>query len=262
MLWVGADETADLRLARAGAERLAEVHGAESPRAVVSAPPEAFCERSPEVIFLASSSPGRWSLSDAVTLSIRWPLAPIVSVAATIVDGRRRSGPPLLGVEEVPWHELPGRLVAWLDDRDAGRPGTLGLPATARREEGILESVRPRVTRVPVSVAALRATDLDGLADLAAATGAHVAARSLGRPPLDDATGILMWDVGIVDASALAWLQMLGANRPGRKIILLESFPRAESTKAAIEAGARAVLGRPCGVETLAGTLLALSPRR
>jgi ActR/RegA family two-component response regulator len=105
----------------------------------------------------------------------------------------------------------------------------------------------------------MRGADLDGLADLAAAAGAIVVGRCRGRPPLDDATAVLVWDVGIADAPVLAWLRMLVANRPGRKIILLESFPRAETTLAALQAGAVALLGRPCGVEALAGTLLALS---
>jgi hypothetical protein len=258
VLWVGSDAAADLEFARTGAARLADLHVVESPAEALAYPPEPFRDRSPAVILMASSSPGRWALGDAVALSIRWPLAPVVSVASSLVDGRRRSGPALAGVEEIPWYDLTGRLAAWLADRDAGRPGILGLPATARREEGVLEGVRPRVTGLRVAVAAMRSADLAGLADLAAATGASVGARSMGRPPLHDTTPVLLWDVGVVDAPALAWLQMLVANQPGRKVLLLESFPRAESTSAALHAGAAAVLGRPCGVEALAGTLLAL----
>ncbi len=255
-LWVGTDATADLRLAKAGAARLADLHVVESATEAVAHPPKPFQERSPAVILMASSSPGGWPLGDAVTLSIRWPLAPVVSVAASLVDGRRRSGPAIAGVEEVPWHDLPGRLAAWLSDRDAGRPGVLGLPATARREEGIFEGIRPRAMGLRAAVAAMRPADLDGLADLVAATGASVAARSMGRPPLDDTTEVLLWDVGMIDSSTLAWLRMLVANRPGRCVIVLESFPRAETTRAALDAGAAAVMGRPCGVEALAGTLL------
>ncbi len=256
-LWVGTDASPDLGLARAAAARLAEVHVVRSP-AAIALPPDPFRERSPAVIFLASSSPGRWMLGDAVALSIRWPLSPVVSVAATIVDGRRRSGPPLPGVEEVMWHDLPGRFASWLDDREAGRPGTLGLPATARREEGIMENVRPRARGYRVALAAKRQGDLECLADLVAAAGANIVSQNRGRPPLDDDAAILAWDVGLVDASTLAWLRMLVANRPGRQVILFESFPRAESTEEALEAGAVAVLGRPCGVETFAGTIISL----
>lgn len=258
VLWVGADESADLRLAKAAAAKSGHIHAVTSPEMALAKPPEPFGQRSPAIILLATSSPGRWTLDDAVKLSIRWPLAPIVSVAATIVDGRRRSGPPLPGIEEVMWHDLPGRLAAWLDDRAEGRPGTLGLPATARREEGIIENVRPRGNGLKVALAANRPGDLEGLVDVATAAGASVVARRRGRPPIDDDASVLAWDVGIVDGSVLAWLRILVANRPGRQVILLESFPRSDTTAAALEAGAAAVLGRPCGVETFAGTLLGL----
>ncbi len=259
VLWLGTDDATDLKLARTAAARLATVHVMESPEAAVASPPEPFRERSPAVIMLASSSPGRWSLGDAMAVSIRWPLAPVVSVAATIVDGRRRSGPQIPGVEEVMWHDLPGRLRAWLDDREYGRPGTRGLPSTARREDGIVETVRPRVAGLGVSIAAARSVDLDALADVAVAAGATVARRTCGRPPIDDDSVVVAWDVGISGASSLAWLRMLAANRPGRQVILFESFPRPEVTQAALDAGAAAVLGRPCGVETLAGMLLAVN---
>lgn len=258
VLWLGTDAVADLELARTAAARLATLHVVESSEAAVASPPAPFRERSPAVIMLASASPGRWTLGDAIAMSIRWPLAPLVSVASTIVDGRRRSGPLLPGIEEVMWHDLPGRLRAWLADRDHGRPGTRGLPVTARREEGIVENVRPRVRGIPISIAAGSSADLDALADLSIAAGAVVTNRTRGRPPIDDDAAVLAWDVGVVDAPSLAWLRMLAANRPGRRVILFESFPRAETAEAALGAGATAVLGRPCGVETLAGTLLAV----
>jgi hypothetical protein len=256
VLWLGSSEAPDLDLARAAVARLATIHVFESAAAALASPPEPIRSRSPAVIVLASSSPGRWTLGDAIAVSLRWPLSPLVSVASTIVDGRRRSGPPVSGVDEVMWYDLPGRLRAWLDDREHGRPGTRGLPSTARREEAIVETVRPRVSGLGISIAAGRPADLDALADLSAAAGASVIRRTCGRPPFDDDSAVLAWDVGAIDSPSLEWLRMLSANRPWRRIIVLESFPRAETTQAALEAGASAVLGRPCGVESLAGTLL------
>lgn len=258
LLWLGTNESTDLALARTAAARLATVHVRESPAEALATPPEPFCDRSPAVILLGSSSPGRWTLSDAIAVSRRWPLAPIVSVASTIVDGRRRSGPPVPGIDEVMWHDLPGRLRAWLDDRERGRPGTRGQPITARREEAIVENVRPRVRGLGLSLAAGRPVDLEALADLSIAAGAIVNRRTCSRPPIDDDAAVVVWDVGLIDAPSLAWLRILAANRPGRRVVLFESFPRAETTVAALEAGAAAVLGRPCGVEAFAGTLLAV----
>lgn len=247
-----------MRLARGWAGELAVVHAFATPAEAIAAPPEPFVERSPAVILVASDAPGRWSLEDLLPLALRWPLAPIVSVAGGLVDGRRRSGPALAGIVEVPWHELPGRLACWLADRVAGRPGTLGLPAAVRREDRILESCGGRsgpAAAVSVSVAAGNVADLDGISDLVVAAGGIVVRRSRGRPPLDEPAAVLVWDVGRLEADHIAWVRMLAANRPGLWIVLLESFPRPDTTLAALEAGAGAVLGRPASAETLAGTL-------
>ncbi|MFM7137304.1 MAG: hypothetical protein ACKO1M_09595 [Planctomycetota bacterium] len=269
VLWVGASVAADLRLAREWVGRMAEVHAVSSPAAAVAAPPEPFVDRSPAVILVAVAAPGTWSLADLVPLAIRWPLAPLVAVGGALADGRRRSGPPLPGIEEVPWHDLPGRLAAWFADRDAGRAGTLGIPATARREDRFLDRFLDRLVeagRSPVdshgpvvSLAAANGGDLDGLVDLTRAAGAVVGRRNRGRPPLDEPAPVLVWDVGRLEAEHLAWLRMLAANRPGLRIILLESFPRPDTTAAAVQAGAAAVLGRPASAEALAGTLLWLA---
>ncbi len=256
VLWVGSVGPADMRLARGWVAELALVSDAGSAAAAVVTPPDHFIHRSPAVILLGADAPGRWSLADVTRLAIRWPLAPIVSVAATLVDGRRRSGPALPGIEEVPWHDLPGRLACWLAARAAGRPGTLGLPATARREDRYLQGVCEVLAEPPlVSVAAERGIEPETICDLVAAAGAVVGRRSRGRPPLDESSPVVLWDVGRLTAEHVAWVGMLAANRPGLTIILLDSFPRPDTTLAALRAGASAVLGRPPSAEALAGTL-------
>jgi hypothetical protein len=224
-------------------------------------------QQSPAIALLAASLPGGWTLADAVLLSRRWPLTPVVSVATSLIDGRRRSGPPLPGIEEVPWTDLPGRIAWWLHDMAAGRPGTLGMPATSRREERIMESaVRVREWSIPqrprprVSVAAARAGEVECLVDLLSAAGTPVVRRTCGRPALDEPADVLVWDVSALAQSHLAWLQILSANRPGLRVVLLDSFPRGDSTIAALRAGAAAVLARPVSLEALAGTLLQVDP--
>lgn len=263
VLWIGACLDQELALARSWAEELAEVWEAPTPDAAIAAPPEAFLERSPAAIMLASPTPGRWSLVDCSTLSRRWPLAPLVSVAGSLVEGRRRSGPALHGVEEVAWNELPGRMAWWMHDRIRDRPGSLGLPATARREERLLEAaerVAEFATRPGrrVSVAASRAGDVEGLADVLTAAGRPPLRRTCGRPTLDEPADILFWDVSEISATDLAWLAMLTANRPDLAVVLLDSFPRCDSTRAVLRAGGRAVISRPLSLETLTGMLLRL----
>jgi len=262
VLWVGDRTHDELAIARAAAARLADVHDLATLDDAVTVTIPVFRDQCPAVILLASPGPLSWSLGGCAALSRRWPLAPLVSVATTLVDGRRRSGPALPGVEEVPWNELAGRLAWWLHDRRRGLPGSLGQPATSRRDERLLEFASRLAEQAAggrvgaVSVAASRTIDLEGLAEVVTALGHPIRTRMRGRPPLDDPATVVVWDVASITAADLTWLALLSAHRPDRAVVLLESFPRADTTRAALEAGAVAVLGRPLSMESLSGVLL------
>lgn len=267
LLWIGGHEHDELRIARTAVGRMAEVHDAAAIAEAIEATGPAFLDRCPAVILLASPTPVSWTAAGCAALSRRWPLSPLVSVATTLVEGRRRSGPVLAGIEEVAWNELAGRLSWWLHDRRRGVPGSLGQPATARREERLLE-VALRVTEHAamagegldgVSVAASRSGDLEGVAEMVAAVGRPIRSRIRGRPPLDDPADVIVWDVASITAADLTWVALLSAHRPSRAVILLDSFPRADTTRAALDAGAAAVLGRPVSIESLSGTLLGIT---
>lgn len=258
-LWIGptsGEEFACVRAAVAGQLELVEHATVDDALAW-----ETNAGRRPGLVMLATDRPGRWSPGAVVAVARRWPLAVVVGVATSLGEGRRRSGPTVAGIEEVAWHDLPGRLECWLAACAAGRAGALGVPATARREERLLETLDAVVglgrppRDVPVWIAGGRGGDLEGLADLLALAGRRVAGRTAGRPPLDVEAPFLVWDVGAIGPDDLAWLRMLAANRPGTGIVLLDSFPRGDSVEQALRAGAGAVLGRPLVLEALEGTL-------
>ncbi len=260
VLWVGTAAGLELGLARAALDRVAAVCELDDPR-------DAGRPAQPIFAVLASDRPGRFTVSDAVALSRRWPLMPIVSVASSLVEGRRRSGPQLPGIEEVPWHDLAGRCGWWLTALDAGLPTGLGMPPTSRREDRLLESVaalrcRPEWAAVDVSVAAARPVELEGLCDLLAGAGHRVIHRSCGRPRIDESAAAVIWDVDDILPDHLAWLRLLVANRPQLEIVMLDSFPRGHTVAAAVQAGAAAVLGRPVSLEALVGTLLRVNQRK
>lgn len=266
VLWIGATAGTELGLAHAWLSERTQLLAADTPG--MASTSFGVEPSGPALVVLATDCPGRWSLADALLIARRWPLALIVSVGTSLVDGRRRSGPPLPGVEEVAWHDLAGRLDGWLAAFAAGRPGALGLPTTARREERLLAATdaaresrdnSPEMEgRATVSVAAAQAADLEGLVDLLALSGRRIVRQTRGRPRLDEPAAVLVWDVGHLEDEDLAWLRMLAANRPRLGIVVLESFPRGDSTAAALLAGAYAVLGRPVALEALAGTLARL----
>ena len=264
LLWVGDRAHDELSVAWTAATRLAEVHDVATLDEALAASVPAFADRSPAVILLASPTPLAWTLEGCAALSRRWPLAPLVSIATTLVEGRRRSGPALPGLEEIPWHDVSGRLAWWLHDRRRGLAGSLGQPTTARRDERLFDVASRLADRGSdgradgdgVSVATSRAIDLEGLAEVVTAVGHPVRGRFRGRPPLDDSAAVVVWDVPTITAADLTWISLLTAHRPARAVVVLESFPRADTTRAALEAGAVAVLGRPVSMEALSGVLL------
>ena len=273
VLWIGSTTGLELGIARAGVGAQADVTDAESLQAALTlAGTAGVPEITPVFAILASDRPGRFSTTDILALSRAWPLMPIVSVATSLVDGRRRSGPQIPGIEEVPWHDLAGRSNWWLAALETGLPSSLGLPAATRREERLLESMTglrsrggaamagspcmPHLQPVEVSVAAPRRDDLEGLCDLLTLCGHTVVHRQLGRPRLDEPATAVVWDACDLTAPDIEWLRLLSANRPRLFIVILESFPRGDTSQAAIRAGAAAILGRPVALEALAGTLL------
>jgi CheY-like chemotaxis protein len=264
VLWIGEDHDDELSLARGWIEPLLArwqtsltVHPTPDDACAAAA----FDPITPRLAILATDRPSRWTLDDAVRLSRAWPLMPIVSVAATLVDGRRRSGPTLPGIEDVAWYDLPGRLETWLGNWGAGRAGTLTTPTATRRDERLLGIIAATSREpLPVSVVAATPMDADGVAALVPVAGGVVTAARCGRPPLDEAAAVLVWDVGSLTADALGWLGILAANRPHLAIVVVESFPRGDSVRAALEAGAAAVLGKPLSIEALMGMFHRLQP--
>jgi len=259
VVWIGDASGDELALARDAVAALPEVS-----LATVAAPPTAIDATSgdePLCVLLANDRTTDWPPARVLALARRWPLARLIAVSGSLGDGRRRGGGWLPGVEEIAWHDVAGRLAAWVADLDGGSPGSLGLPATARREDRLLEAPRfgpgearhhPRKT---VAVVARDPVALEGLVGLVTALGHRVAATVAPRPPVDGDDACVLWDAERLAAADIEWLRLLVANRPGREVVILDSFPRGDIARTARAAGAMAVLGRPVALESLAGVL-------
>jgi len=229
--------------------------------------------RPPGLVILAIDVSARFVAADIHRLVTRWPLATLLGVTASLADGRRRAGPMLPGIREVPWIEAGGLVERWIVDADAGRAGWASLPRTLDREEWLLESAAATLRRPPpdapgrrpaleVAAAAPTRSALGPLADLLDAAGYPPVAAFVGPPPVAVAAEAVVWDAAGDLRCMLPDVQSLAERRPDLSIVLLESFPRGEVASVALRAGAAAVIGRPVPLLTLAETLGRLSTLR
>ena len=266
LLWIGDSEQADeLRLTVASLQPV--ITTSCLPTAAAAFGAAGGLLKPPTIICLAEQRPGQYTAAEAIALSRQWPLARLIVVATCLADGRRRSGPPLPGVTDVSWHDLPSRVRFWVTELTAGRSGSLGTPLTARRDERWLETLSgpaawedaggPDTLPDPprVSVAAASGSAAEAVADLVATAGGRVIQQQTGRPQLIDEADVIVWDTADTTASHLSWLRLLTSQRPERSVVLLTSFPRGDAVVDALEAGAMAVLGRPVDREALSGVL-------
>lgn len=268
-LWVGAAADAEMALALRWAgeqlalqqvacceEALQRTAGAAGPQAPAAASEHAA---PPSLILLPMSWSGEVTRSMLVHLARRWPLAVLVVVVGSGVDGWRRRGPSLPGAVPVPWYELPGRLQMWSEQRTAGRVGGLGTPVTSRREDRLLARVAAfRRWRKPVLQTAVAAESrllCEGLELLAVAAGTRVMSRTLGKPSPDVEGDLLLWDAGDVGEEEISHVRTLHHAGPSRPVLLLESFPRGHTAEAVREAGGSHLLGRLIEADLLAATV-------
>jgi len=219
----------------------------------------------PTIICLAETHPGQIHFRDVFRLTQHWPLSRIVSVGSCLSDGRRRSGPLVDGILEVPWHDLPSRMKVWLQRIDSGAPSSLTSPPTFRRDERWLaESIESQpfhetsvqATPATVTVAASSHMMAEAVGELITVAGGILVHCVTGKPPIQDTAEVIIWDLQDSPESQLEWIRLLTSQNPNRTLALLCSFPRSDTAHAAIEAGATAILGRPTDCEAIRGVLL------
>ncbi len=221
-------------------------------------------EPEPTIICIAETHPGQIQYHDVLRLVHHWPLSRIVAVGSCLSDGRRRSGPVVDGIVEVPWHDLPSRMKVWLQRIESGAPSSLSRAPTLRREERWLAEAIEQQTfcdtvdqraQVTVSVSAASKTMTEAVGELVTAAGGILVNCVTGKPAIEDTADVILWDLYDSPESQLEWIRLLASQKPNRLIALLCSFPRGDSAQAAMEAGATAVLGRPTDCEAIRGVL-------
>ncbi len=224
----------------------------------------AISQPEPTIICLAETHPGQVHYKDVLRLIHHWPLSRVVAVGSCLSDGRRRSGPVMDGILEVPWHDLPSRMRVWLQRIKTGVPSSLSRAPTLRREERWLAEAIERQTfcdtvdqsaQATVTVAASSKMMAEAVSELVPAAGGILVNCVSGKPAIQDTADVILWDLYDSPESQLEWIRLLTSQKPNRAIALLCSFPRGDTAQAAMEAGATAILGRPTDCEAIRGVL-------
>ncbi|NDH93248.1 MAG: hypothetical protein EBZ13_01635, partial [Planctomycetia bacterium] len=194
LLWIGDRQaTLEFQLAASDSAAVLPVWQVPDVATAIGLPPTDDTTLAPTIACLAEPRPGLIRFADVIALSRRWPLTRIVSIASCLADGQRRSGPTLPGVMPVPWHDFPARLRYWLAELADGRPGSLGLPVTARRDERWQpsgpSSDAGHTHRWPqVTVAGVTPATTEAVSDLVRVAGGQVVQQTTGRPGIADAS--------------------------------------------------------------------------
>lgn len=206
-----------------------------------------------DLIVIAQSHPGEFSVEAVDRLRGLAPLARIVALLGSWCEGETRTGRPWPGVIRVYWHQWPARAGQELDRLRAGVRSSWALPSTASEEERLLAfSDEPWPKREGLIGIVSRGFESQ---EWLAAACRRIGCQTLWlHPPSLNVPGhvaAILFDATDAQGEELRQLQSLAGSGPPAPILVLMDFPRAEDRDRVLAAGARAVLSKPLLVEDL-----------
>lgn len=199
-----------------------------------------------DLIVVAQSRPGEFTLAQIESLRRRAPLARVVCLLGSWCEGETRSGKPWHGAVRVYWYDwLPqctrnlGQLL------DHGCPGW-GLPVMATEEDRLLAQSGTNPPQRQ-GVIAIAAPHRETFAALAAGCNAHgYESVWLRLHQRAEARGVVaaLWVGGDLNPREADDLRRLAGRLPGVPVVALLDFPR-HSTRERARACGAAVVARP-----------------
>jgi hypothetical protein len=211
----------------------------------------------PDVIVVAEAFPGQFSHRTVDGLRRLAPLARILGLMGSWCEGEMRSGSPWPATARTYWHQWPMRCSRQFRHLATGEACSWTLPPTATDEERLLidatqdelDGMAPRSGAVAIHS---RSREMaDWLSAACRSRGyAAIWQRDLSSARVEGATAGI-FDAGDFSDDEHAALHGFVAALQPAPVIALLSFPRIENHRAALSAGAAAVLSKPVAVEDL-----------
>ncbi|HEY2759175.1 MAG TPA: response regulator, partial [Pirellulales bacterium] len=208
---------------------------------------EGYC---PAIVVLAMPWPGCFSATEVDKLCRAAPLARIIAIGGSWLEGELRTGRPLLGVPRVQWHQWL-RLADEIEKLDRSKRSVFSAPITARDDERWIDRANLTVSARHVGIFARSRESGLALAEICAQSGWN--GRWI-RDPSRDALAQL--DVAVFDAHAsraeeYELLSKLKSLIPRMPIVVLQGFLRVDDELKWKQAGATAVVSKPFQIRDL-----------
>jgi hypothetical protein len=209
----------------------------------------------PDVIVLAQSRPGQYTMGQIERLRRLAPLARIVGLLGSWCEGEPRTGQPWPAAIRFYWYDWAPRLNRELDQHAAGRCAMWSLPDTISSEEqlGWLTDKESPACGGRILVCT-RTWDLaDALHEACRRQGYGtericLADGSLPRTERATPDGrfiAAIWEGTQCSPQEVEQLRRMAEELPGIPILALLDFPRTYSRQWAKEAGAACVISKP-----------------
>lgn len=206
----------------------------------------------PALIVVAQSWPGRFSERQIDELRRCAPLARIVRLLGTWLEGEGRTGKPWQTTIRTHWHQWQSRHARQLEQAEAAKLATWSLPVTAGEDDRLLavcdagDSNSSNPASVPlIAIDARTRESAESLFDLCTQRGWRaIRLRSADSAPPSNV------DCAVFDADSAsaaedeAWTALRAA-LGDTPIIALVGFPRIEDLERFQTAGAAAIVAKP-----------------
>lgn len=206
----------------------------------------------PVLIVVAQANPGQFSPAKIETLRRHAPLARIVGLLGSWMEGERRTGRPWHPTSRAYWHQwLPRHAKAWND------AGQWSWPITALDEDRVLRKCATRMPAMKLAcvIYAKQRESASALMEIANHQGwtfswtrhtDELVAQSVDAVLFDAIRG------NNAEIEEMSRLQNHFAHIP---IVVLVGFPRTQDHEAWMNAGASALISKPYQIDDLIGEI-------
>lgn len=205
---------------------------------------QAACDSDPpDVIVLAQSRPGQFSLADVERLHAAAPLSRLIALLGVWCEGETRTGQPCPGVTRVYWHQFVARLG---NSEDPLNEPSWSLPRTSTDAERLfLATSSYRAQGGLIVIGTEDALTFDTLGEALADGG--FATMRVRRGERFRSVGAIggIWDCSASVTEDQADLERFVGQLAPSPVLSIVGFPRPSDFTAATAAGAAGVLGKP-----------------